>query len=94
MSNNSSINLNSKNFVRSSHVSNFSAFSFYYPGCSDNFFSSNSILCSICLFPVGFARSRPDSCNHLFCSSCLLYWSKYRKTCPCCRKNFRQIISI
>lgn len=28
------------------------------------------------------------SCNHGFCDSCIITWSKTKKNCPLCRKPF------
>ena len=42
--------------------------------------------CSICLDPC-VNPSRLE-CGHTFCSACLSDWSRKKKTCPTCRKEF------
>ena len=52
---------------------------------------NNKDLCSICLSPIKKA-SRPCSCNHYFCRSCIKKWSEKSKQSPCCRRNCNKII--
>jgi len=47
--------------------------------------------CSICLERIE-NKSHTDSCNHLFCFTCILEWSKVKPQCPQCRKSFKKII--
>ena len=42
--------------------------------------------CSICL-DTYVNQSRLE-CGHTFCFQCLSDWSKKKKACPCCRKEF------
>lgn len=46
--------------------------------------------CPIC---YNFIRrkSRPNCCYHYFCRDCINQWSKFKKTCPLCRKNYINI---
>lgn len=47
-----------------------------------------SLYCSICYEDIN-ENCRIDSCNHLFCISCITEWGKKgANTCPCCRQKF------
>ena len=49
--------------------------------------------CSICLDEVK-KISCPNSCLHnSFCFTCLLEWSRTKRTCPLCRRRFIAILS-
>ena len=53
--------------------------------------SDSEKICSICLKNCK-RLSRPESCMHNFCYSCLKKWKKYKAICPYCRKPFKKII--
>ena len=42
--------------------------------------------CSICLRKIIKNNSLISTCNHIFCSNCILEWIKISNTCPYCRK--------
>jgi len=46
--------------------------------------------CVICLDKPE-TRGRLNSCDHLFCFSCVKKWSEQENTCPLCKKRFTQI---
>jgi hypothetical protein len=69
-------------------------FSFYSPGCSNNIFIEKDFYCAICLNKFAKEIARPEACDHIFCSKCLIYWSKTKKICPLCRRIFNTIIEI
>ena len=47
--------------------------------------------CAICLRSC-ISPNIPNNCSHSFCFKCLRLWSKKKKSCPLCRKNFSKII--
>jgi hypothetical protein len=48
--------------------------------------------CNICLFYY-IKIYHTDKCLHYMCSKCLEVWSKIKKECPVCRKQFNRIYS-
>jgi len=73
---------------------NSNAFSYYFPGCSNNIFNNIINICPICLSPLAFKKGRPNTCYHIFCLNCIQIWSKKKKVCPLCRKSFLKLIII
>ena len=55
--------------------------------------SNNPKFCPIC-FTNSLNYFSPDSCSHYFCKKCIFIWSKIRKSCPICRRSFKNIIKI
>ena len=47
--------------------------------------------CAICLGPFENA-SKTDSCQHRFCFTCIVEWSKVRHACPLCKTAFETVI--
>ena len=37
--------------------------------------------------------ANPDGCNHNFCKSCLIEWSKRSSKCPMCKKRYNTIFT-
>jgi len=52
---------------------------------------SQSEECCIC-FEIISERGIINTCNHVFCFSCIVKWSKIRNSCPLCRKHFSKIV--
>jgi hypothetical protein len=55
--------------------------------------------CSICCETLlGKSLSRPDSCFHIFHSTCILSWTKQQEntspTCPLCRANYSNVTPV
>lgn len=69
-------------------------FTLYYPGCSSKLLANNSIDCAICLNKFSKVIARPENCDHIFCSKCLMYWSSTKKVCPLCRRIFDKIVLL
>lgn len=42
----------------------------------------------ICLNRISHDFAKLKSCNHMFCYSCIIDWSKEINTCPVCRLSF------
>lgn len=49
-------------------------------------------MCHICLYE--FKNNVVLNCGHLFCDDCINEWLKIKHTCPICRENIVNIISI
>ena len=49
------------------------------------------MLCSICLQIIRGGIASLNKCDHSFCLSCILQWSKYSTTCPQDRGLFKKI---
>ena len=47
--------------------------------------------CAICLGPFE-NESKTDSCQHRFCFTCIVEWSKVRHACPLCKTAFETVI--
>lgn len=47
--------------------------------------------CPICLEPISITSCRPVACNHVFCLSCIVQWTKQNSSCPMCRQNYNMI---
>ena len=60
----------------------------YSPGCSAALITKMKKICPICYKVLNLDIFYPDSCQHGFCSDCLLAWKKISSTCPVCRKPF------
>jgi len=45
--------------------------------------------CPICLASID-SPAKPNVCQHMFCKSCLVTWSRQKSECPLCRKIFRR----
>ena len=46
------------------------------------------LTCSICYDDID-ETFNIDSCNHIFCISCITKWGREKiNTCPCCRRKF------
>ena len=45
--------------------------------------------CAICFNHI--KKSSIASCNHHFCSECLIRWCKTQNTCPKCRATINEI---
>lgn len=61
---------------------------------SDASFDSSDVdKCPICLlaFTTSQEIGKPAVCDHTFCFSCILEWSKVVQTCPIDRTEFREI---
>lgn len=52
---------------------------------------SSESRCAICLGPFE-NLSKTDSCNHKFCFTCIVEWSKVRHACPLCKTSFKTLI--
>ena len=50
------------------------------------------VQCPIC-YNFTYDFTRPNSCMHSFCRTCITKWSKKRKKCPLCRKSFLNLVS-
>lgn len=46
--------------------------------------------CSICLLKI--TNNTLTKCNHNFCNTCLLEWTKRHPTCPLCRTRIKNNI--
>ena len=46
------------------------------------------LTCSICYDDIE-ETFKIDSCNHIYCRSCITKWAREKvNTCPCCRRKF------
>jgi len=63
-----------------------------YPN-DNSFKEQNEIRCPICL-KLAWRPIKPNVCNHVFCKNCLKYWSKIKKNCPICRKEYKYVIDV
>lgn len=45
-------------------------------------------VCGICLSEGGIERGKLDCCDHFFCFSCIMEWSKVESRCPMCKQRF------
>ncbi|KAL3699816.1 hypothetical protein R1sor_017838 [Riccia sorocarpa] len=45
-------------------------------------------VCGICLSEDGMERGKLDCCDHFFCFSCIMEWSKVESRCPMCKQRF------
>jgi len=50
-----------------------------------------SALCPICYDSINNLANL-DNCNHDFCKSCIMEWSKKTNLCPMCKKEFKKIL--
>lgn len=48
---------------------------------------NKSVLCSICCETILDELISPLKCHHIFHTSCLEEWVKYKAKCPVCRKD-------
>jgi len=48
--------------------------------------------CIICTCNI-IELANPDGCNHNFCKSCLIEWSKRSSKCPMCKAHYRNIFT-
>ncbi len=48
--------------------------------------------CIICTCVIS-ELANPDGCNHNFCKSCLIEWSKRSSKCPMCKKRYNNIFT-
>ena len=48
--------------------------------------------CIICTCNIS-ELANPDGCNHNFCKSCLIEWTKRSSKCPMCKKYYKSIFT-
>ena len=48
--------------------------------------------CIICTCNIS-ELANPDGCNHNFCKSCLIEWTKRSSKCPMCKKYYKTIFT-
>ena len=46
--------------------------------------------CSICLESIS-ERTKPTTCDHVFCMDCIYGWTKYTNVCPLCKVKITQL---
>ena len=49
--------------------------------------------CIICL-TVPQQRGRLDSCDHLYCFTCIQHWILVESKCPACKKEIKKIVEV
>ena len=60
---------------------------------NDKYFNKFICICPICVSSL-INPTRPNTCYHFYCYSCLFIWSKSKNSCHYCRTKFEYITKI
>ena len=61
-------------------------------GTGQQLLETSKEACSICLSEALEERTRPDSCQHFFCWTCIDSWAGHSTLCPLCKVPFASIV--